>query len=350
MKICVYADPHFSQNSSIVRGRGDKYSVRLENLIRSLNWVEVLAWEHNCSAVVCLGDFFDSSVLNCEEVSALKEISWSPLPHFFLTGNHESSVSNLLYSTSDVFSLCNDAMVISTPQQYHMEGTDDVDFCFIPYITEKDRKPLSEYLYGTPKTRIIFSHNDIKGVQYGQFMSTEGFTIEEIEEASDLYLNGHIHHCSYVSPKIINCGNLTGQNFTEDADKFEHCALIVDTDTLNVDFYCNPYAFNFYKLDCTYTDSVDDICHQVLNLKNNSVITLKVREGIVGEVKKMLETFDKGKLVEYKVLIDPEKSPITEDEQQKIGSEDHLKQFENYVLSNIGNSSLIKEELSFVMR
>ena len=36
-KFLIYADPHWSQYSSIVRKRGNKYSMRLHNLINSLN-------------------------------------------------------------------------------------------------------------------------------------------------------------------------------------------------------------------------------------------------------------------------------------------------------------------------
>jgi hypothetical protein len=80
--------------------------------------------------------------------------------------------------------------------------------------------------------------------------------VSEIENACDLFINGHIHHCGYVTEKIINGGNLTGQNFTEDATKFEHCALIIDTDTMSVSFYKNPHALNFYKIDFTKSRNV----------------------------------------------------------------------------------------------
>ena len=90
MKILVCGDVHWSQYSSIVRGRGEKYSKRLENLIKSVNWVEQLAWSCGCEAVINLGDFFDSTQLSAEEVSALKEVQWAPIAHVFITGNHET--------------------------------------------------------------------------------------------------------------------------------------------------------------------------------------------------------------------------------------------------------------------
>ena len=121
MKVCIYSDVHWSQNSSIIRSKGEKYSTRLENLIFSVNWVEQLAWEQNCDCVICCGDFFDSAVLNAMEVSALQEIRWAPMSHLFLTGNHETNVSSLEYSTTDLFKLCPNVTVLNTPQQYFID-------------------------------------------------------------------------------------------------------------------------------------------------------------------------------------------------------------------------------------
>lgn len=348
MKILFYTDPHWSQYSSILRTRGEKYSTRLENLITSINWVEQLAWSTGCQVVICGGDFFDSAVLNSEELSALKNVQWAPVSHLFLTGNHETNVGSLEFSTADLFNLCPNASVISKPEHYDIEGA-NIEFCFLPYILERDREPLSTYFPPKHGKRIIFSHNDLKNVQYGAFLSTEGFTVEEIEEHCDLCMNGHIHHCAYVSPKIINGGNLTGQNFTEDAYKYEHCVQIIDTDTLHVDFYINPNAFNFYKLDCRKYTSVNDIIPVLSALKKQAVITITVKASLAAELKAYLAEVDRSSIMEYRVITEHEASDV-ELSSTIIEAVDHLKQFENYVLANIGNNDVVKEELMNVMR
>lgn len=350
MKIAVMGDPHWSQNSSIMRARGQKYSRRLENLIESMNWFEQLAWDTNCATCVCVGDFFDSAVMNAEEISALKEVKWNALSHIYLTGNHESNVSSLDFATSDIFSLCNTSLVISKPTWYDIED-EDVEFCFLPYITERDRQPLETYFPAKPTTRrrILFSHNDLKDVQYGPFLSKEGFTVNEIEACCDLMINGHIHHCAYVTDKIINCGNLTGQNFTEDAYKYEHCALIIDTETLHVDFYINPCAFNFYKIDATMCNSESEVASKLAGLKDHSVITIKVNQSIACTTKTQLAAMDTNKIEAYRVIVEAELQALTEETQQ-FESIDHLKQFENYVLTNIGTSDIVRQELEAVMR
>ena len=348
MKICVYSDVHWSQNSSIVRSRGERYSSRLENLISSVNWAERLAFDCGCSAIICNGDFFDANIINSEEVSALREIEWAPISHIFITGNHEGSVSTLDFSTLELFNLCPNSIVINSPEKYLIEGTNNVEFCYLPYVLERDRRSLADY-FGVPTTtRIIFSHNDLKDVQYGQYASQEGFTIDDIHKNCDLFINGHLHHCAYVTNKIINAGNLTGQNFTEDAEKYEHCALIVDTDTLEVTFYINPFAYNFYKLDCTKVTTAEELTHKLMSLKNNSVVTIKINESLATCVPNILNTLTN--IAQYRMIIEyTTQESITDTSVIELNTVDHLKQFENYVLNTFGNSDIIKEELSHIL-
>lgn len=349
MKILIYSDTHWCENSSIVRSRGSKYSTRLENLIESINWVERLSWEQDCDCVICCGDFFDSSVLNSQEISALQEIRWNAISHLFLTGNHETNVSSLEYSTSDLFKLCPNSCVISTPQQYFIDGT-TVEFCFLPYVLERDRKTVTEYFGPQTCNRVIFSHNDIKNVQYGSFLSTEGFDIDDIQANCNLYFNGHIHHCCNVTDKIINIGNLTGQNFTEDATKYAHCAIILDTETLQYKFYNNLYAFKFYKIDAT--DCFDDISlkHKLSILKCNSVVTVQVNECVSDVARELLENLKKDTIQEYRLLVKRELLVDTDNSVSFKASVDHLKQFESYVLNTMENTTILQEELQHIMR
>lgn len=349
MRVLFMTDCHWSQYSSIVRSRGKCYSTRLENLIDSINWVEQLAWNTGCTAIVCGGDFFDSCQLNSEEISALKNIQWAPISHVFITGNHETNVGSLEFSTADLFTLCPNSVVISKPEYYHIEN-EDVEFCFLPYILERDRQPISVYFPPKTEKRIIFSHNDLKDVQYGPFLSTEGFTVEEIESSCDLCMNGHIHSCAYVSQKIINGGNLTGQNFTEDASKFDHCVQVIDTSTMKVDFYLNPYAFNFYKLDYTDVDNESTFLNNISRLKPHAVITVKVNSEFAQTAKDLLSKTTKDKIEEYRLIVEYDSTKNDDTLTPVIEAVDHLQQFEKYILVNIGDSDIIKEELASVMR
>ena len=343
MKILCVGDVHWSQNSSILRSRGEYYSTRLQNLIASVNWAEETAWNNGCTTIIYMGDFFDSTQLNSEEISALSCIKWAPIPRIFITGNHETNVSSLDYSTCDVFTLCPSATVINRPEHYHVEGT-DVEFAFLPYILERDRKPLETYFPPRTEKRIIFSHNDLKDVQYGPFLSTEGFTPSEIEKNCDLFINGHIHNCAYVTNKIVNSGNLTGQNFTEDATKYGHYVELIDTNTLVVQFIPNPYALNFAKIDATGDKFVG-----VLPVKfNNAVLTIKVDSPEAARAARECCDFDPN-VVTYRLIVESKSTAVVEDA-PSLEAVDHLKQFEQYVLSYIGDTNVIREELQNVMR
>lgn len=114
MKVLIFTDNHFCETSSILRQFGTKYALRLENQILSLNWVEKTAEKNGCEAVICAGDFFDKSSLTDQELTALRDIKWSKLPHYFLVGNHESSTHELsINSTKAVASKTR--QVISEP-------------------------------------------------------------------------------------------------------------------------------------------------------------------------------------------------------------------------------------------
>lgn len=345
MRFMIYADPHCSSYSSIVRSRGEKYSSRLENIIKSINWVEEMAVKYECSQVVCLGDFFDKAELNSEELTAIQEIKWANMSHIFIVGNHEMGRSNLQFSSSHLFNLCPDNKVIEKPFTFtHNTIEGECEICYLPYILENDREPLNYYFGPMNKTRIIFSHNDIKGIQMGKFISTSGFELDDIKNNCNLFINGHLHNGTAFD-NVINLGNLTGQNFSEDALLYEHKCLILDTDTHAVEYLTNPFAFNFYKLDFTIISS--DLFESTLKvLKDNSVVTIKVGSENVDMVRQILTTCNN--IVESRVIIDLSTQTQNTDNTNNSNdlSVDHINTFVDYVKSNIGISELIIEELN----
>lgn len=80
-----------------------------------------------------------------------------------------------------------------------------------------------------------------------------------------------------MADRVINVGNLTGQNFSEDAKKYSHGCIIFDTNTGECNLYENPYAFNFYKL--SYGNDT------LSGLKNNAVVTISVDSNDIDKCK-----------------------------------------------------------------
>ena len=350
MKFLIFADPHWCSYSSIVRSRGNKYSTRLENLIATMNWIEDQAESNYCDAIICLGDFFDRSDLNAEEVSALQEINWCDKPHYFIVGNHEMGTNNLDYSSSHLFDLNVDFYVVNKPT-VHSEG--DTSIVYLPYILESERKPLVDYInkYNLKSNVIIMSHNDIAGIQMGKFISESGFSVKEIEENCNLFINGHIHNEMDIGSKIINVGNITGQNFSEDAGKYSHNALILDTQTRNIQTLTNPHALNFYKLDFThYTDcekDCKDICTIINNIGNNVVLTAKVKENLTFFIKDLLSSSNN--IITYRLIIDYDNTHFVKDIDRDINSLNHIEKFYHYVVDNIAGDNIINEELQKIV-
>lgn len=340
MKLLLYSDPHWCQYSSIVRSRGTKYSTRLENEINSINWVQRLAEEQKCDRIICLGDFFDKESLNSEEISALSEISWSGIPNYFLVGNHEAGINTLEFSSSHVFKTA-EFPVISQPQITIFTEDIDTEICYLPYILENKRKSINDY-FGPKnhKRRIILSHNDIKGIQMGQFISTAGFDIEDIENNCDRFINGHLHNGARISDKIFNIGNLTGQNFSEDATKYYHSCFILNTETLEIEAFDNPYAFNFYKLDNILS----------IKLAYPAIVTIKIKENQKLELDSFLKE-NKDKIIEKRIIIQTELLDKQKVENSiKSLSINHIDEFNKFMLEQFGDSDILKEELSEVSR
>lgn len=318
-------------------------------MLLSLAWVENVARQYRCEEEIFLGDFFDRPNLEPEEISALKEIQWNlkeiqwnntcRIRHF-IVGNHESSVANLIYNSTDALSSIKNNNVITYPNVYSVDS--NTEFLFLPYIVEDCRKSLGFYLQNRnpDKKLIAFSHNDIKGVQMGKFISTTGFEVEDIEKNCDLYINGHLHNGSWITNKILNLGNLTGQNFNEDASKYEHHVAILDTDTLEIQLVENPYAMNFYKLEVNKESDLN----RLKQLKNNAVIYVKCVDSLESQVRAILR--DKS-IIESKIVVVKDLSVTDTLKEQVFESCDHLKQFVDFILSkdDLENYEIVKEEL-----
>lgn len=343
MKICIYSDPHWSTYSSILRQRGRVFSKRLETLIDSVNWVERLAEQQSCSWIYCLGDFFDRNILTAEEITALNEIKWADKPHTFIVGNHEITKDDLLMNSMNVLSKY--GKVVNKPTYNSLENG---NLYLIPYVDEDNRKPLRDtMLEANPKynyqsvneKNIILSHNDIKGIRYGAYVSEMGWGIDEIENNCNLYLNGHLHNGQWVSHKILNVGNLSGQNFTEDGFKHSHCAFILDTDTLELQAFENPYAIYFYKVDIFKENDLS----KLYELKN-ACVSITVKESLINEVKEEVKSLSN--IITHRTVIVPNDELVVEtNSEELLGKVNHLDKLNDFILIQLGNFDIVKYEL-----
>lgn len=345
MKILVVGDVHWCAYSSTIRGRGDRYSTRLENLIRSVNWVEDRAVENHCDKIIYLGDFFDRSDLNNEEITALSEIKWADIPHLIIVGNHEITQSRPEYSSAHTLKLLPNFTVISEPS---IEAFQDVCIAYLPYMSKDNMIHIKDIWEGDEPSRIVFSHNDIKGINYGNVISKEGMDVEDIKEGCDLFINGHLHNGTSIAGmnKAFCLGNLTGQNFGEDALTYSHRIAILDTsDIKNIKFEVNPYAFNFIKAEGNF-DTIRALERKITSLDlQHVVLSLKVPEEIFSEIREEVEKIKEVEMVRITVI----PTPVNSDSMvssNSLNGFDHLNKFHNYIVEQLGSSETVLQELA----
>jgi DNA repair exonuclease SbcCD nuclease subunit len=344
MKILLFADLHMCPRASIINKWGNKYPSRLENCVMSMNWLEQLAENLNCTYIVNLGDFFDKPDLSSETITACNDIKWSTIKHYSIVGNHDASTSNLVFNSVNSL-LRENHEIISEP---YILSLPECDICFLPYIVECDRSALKDYFKTTDpsKPRVILSHNDISGIQLGPVMSRTGFTVEEIEENCNLFINGHLHNGQAITEKIINLGNFTGKDFGEDATKYQHCVAILDTETFTLDYLENPYAYNFYKIQINAEKDIE----QLNTLKANAVVSIKCESRLVEKVRARLIELQ-NVIVESRIILTKQlESEQTADEVKLDLSVDHLARFIECCKTNIEDTKLLDEELTEICK
>lgn len=340
MKILLVGDAHFCKRSSIINKFGTKYPARLENQLQTFGWIKEQALKNNCEMVIGLGDLFDSSQLSDVEITAAKELPFAELPTYLIVGNHEASSQDLTFNSTKVLEAPN-RKIISEPYSFFVDNT---EICLLPYIVESDRKPLAEYFPASTSQRVILSHNDIKGISYGPVISAAGFEVSDIEANCDLYINAHIHNGQRITDKIYNIGNITGHNFSEDALRYSHKIIILDTNDLSLTYVENPYAYNFYKLQI---DCESDI-YCLDQLKNNAVLSIKCEQSLVEAVKQKLSTLNN--IAESRLIITKKytENPVATEEIDL--SVDHLARFVEYCKATIENTTTLDEEIAEVCK
>ena len=342
MKILLFTDLHMCPRASIVNRWGTKYPTRLENCIASVNWLERKAEELGCTYIINLGDFFDKPDLTSETITACNEIQWADIMHYHIVGNHDASNSSLTFNSVNSLKQAYHHIIIDSPQ---ILKAGDFEICFLPYVTECDRKPLDEYFPQRiiNKPRVILSHNDISGIQLGPVITKTGFSLEEIEANCDIFVNGHLHNGQAITSKVINLGNLSGKDFGENSFKHSHNIAVLDTETMSITYIENPYAFNFYKIDIN--TEIDIV--QLLRLKNNAVISVKCEQSLVEKVKQQIAELPN--IIESRIIITKQQVENTETTELNL-TVDHLSRFIDCCRATIENSTLLEEELSEICK
>lgn len=363
-KLLLYTDNHFCSTSSILRKRGERYTYRLENQLDTMNWLMDTAKKYNCYEMCCLGDFFDSNRMSAEEISALSEIKFdNNINQHFIVGNHEMGNAALEYSTAHAFLMSENCEVYNKPS---IIGVGNTLFYILPYQVENNREEkIMNYfptIDTTGKYKVLLMHNDIKGIQMGKFLSKEGFAIDDLSQNFDLVVNGHLHNQMWVAKNVLNLGNITGQNFSEDGFQYPHQAMILDCDTLTYELINNPKALNFYKIDFVSNSDIDYI-NMISSKIHNAVLSIKVLPEDAHYIKYRFDPdynppdcvtlMPKNcNTVQTRVVIESPQTDLSSniENSRQTFQMDHKREFEYYIHQTIGTSDIIVSELQEVLK
>ena len=297
--------------------------------------------EKNCDLEVCLGDFCDRSDLTDEEISALREIKWNDIKKYFVVGNHESAQHELTFTTMQAIDNGN-ISIINRPTGIVIE---DNTYYFIPYFIDSDRPSFKEMIDDMkvePRgKKIVFSHNDIAGINYAGFISKSGFNKEEIESSCDLFLNGHLHNGQKISNKIYNLGSFSAHNFTNDSFNYKYGAWILDTDDMSLEFIENPFSLNFYKLNIIEESDLK----QLSKIKNNSVLSIRYSTHLANELESELSKIKEKLIVTPRMMAIRETADAAEIKIQDLRS-NHLERLVTFCRQALTNSDILEAELA----
>lgn len=319
MKYLIISDNHFCTTSSVITKRGEKYSTRLENQMKSLEWVNSFNLP-----VIHLGDFFDKEVLNAEEISCLKEIkekvdfsNW-----IFLQGNHGYAGG---FDVMGIF----ENQIITKPEEIPLDASHKC--LFLPFKSKQE--DIKE------NYDIIFGHLGIEGIPFG----AKGFDFNLIKSHCNMFLNGHLHNKRPLDTDKIhrywNVGSLTAQNFSDECQYAEKGAWILDMSDLSLEFIQNPYAFNFYKM--SETDArIYEIDNQLIKNACISISCTEVNENIFREKFKDA----------YYLRLNVQRNHKEKEKVDFQPTVDYLENFRKSYVEKNGESALILDELSEVTR
>lgn len=319
-KILFCTDNHLCPKSSVISGRGEKFSDRLENQIECIRWVDSFGLP-----VIHLGDFMNNSTILAEDQFCIDELKPYIKEWVFLRGNHEYS------GNFDVLGALG-GTCIRVPTEANLGGLKTL---FLPFNSEE--KDIQGHY------DLILGHIGLEGIPFG----AKGFKPELIENSCEIFLNGHLHNRHKIGFNKWNMGSLTAQNFSDDCLEYRKGIVILDTEKRSLEFIENPYAYNFYKFTWEeYLRKYKDTAVGEAIRGSHSCISMSCKAG------------DKAKIIDYgefsKVYylrISEEIKPLTTKEEVKLPEQiDHLQKFRSSFIERAGESELVLSELGEVLK
>lgn len=329
-----------------VKPRENDYSMRfcprLAHLYETIKWIDNKPCGGLFKKIVQLGDIVSKATLDAEELSMISEVGCITEEWTCIRGNHGLGINN-----HDSDSAVRLKEIIRRPQWLVEEDWESGKFynlVYLPYVLEKDRKPLSEYLEGMDISlpTLILNHNDIKGMDYGGYIEKNGWSIEELEDWGDLIICGHIHNQQWLTDKILIVGNVDGENLTEDYRLHPHGIWRLDEGAFLdgvepkqcMEFIENPYAMKFANVEIK---KEEDIAKIKAESDDRTILAITVPESLADKAQDLIDNHLAGG---KKIVKSDGKRKKTVD---KIVLENHIDKFKRCAIAEFGDLKVIGE-------
>ena len=284
MKVGVYADAHFSLNSSIILGQANSLEGRLNHLVDSFRWMYNLFRENGVELIVDLGDLADSYILRAEEITAIStSLSFNQeIPEYHILGNHERLDYDGSISSVNFVDTIQNQFIVGSISYLDLGGKSAT---LLPYSNGYD----DELIETLPDTDYLFSHLDILGSDTGGWSLTDGIKPTILANKFGMTINGHIHNGSWVIPKkVLNLGSISGQNFSSRQINWNPSVMILDTETDSYQLFENPYALIFVNKSANTLDKVVKIINEIDS--GTYAVQLRVPVSLVEDTRRVVST------------------------------------------------------------
>lgn len=336
MKIGIYTDCHFCKSSSILVGSSlNKYSMRLDFLIKSFKWMYDLFEKNEVCNIFNLGDLISSDVLDAETNSALSEaLSYSKgAQEYWLIGNHEKKSRDSKFHSLSLIKQYPNIKIIDDFEIIDLESLKVLMKSFTS--SEHSLEEFQNECKSIKDKSIVMTHQVYKDMIPGMI----GYDLDykEIVKNENILniFNGHIHSAR-DEDKYCQVGSISGMSFGDDYSRFLPSIIIYDCDTNTYKRYYNPYATLFYTID--NVDCIKKFNEQLKLLPEGyKLLRIKVpisfKEEFVNYLNENPEILDKNNILSYRIKLINENNIIQESESQLVIQNhsviDSLKDFTN---------------------
>lgn len=328
----------------------ERFSTRLVHLIETFKWIEEYVKQKKVpDQVVQLGDIVSKANLTAEELRMIEEIAPITQKWKAIRGNHGLAANEHDSDCAVKFSRLYRKPLwqrIRVPLcDYNFIGG-CYNLVYLPYVLERDRKPLKEYLQGMNRSlpTVILSHNDIKGMKYGGITEKKGWSIEELEEWGDYIINAHIHNTQWVTDKILITGNVDGENLNEDYRAYPHGIwdlnemAVLQRKPLKecIKFVQNPYAMKFANVEIKKEEDIEKIKAES---DDKTILAITVPESLADKAQELIDTH----LAGGKKIVKADKKRKEKSADNKLITENHIDKFKRCAVEEFGELSIIEE-------